>query len=160
MSFTDKFIDSLKIGICRTTFGQKAEFVSVNTTLVDLLQYRRAELIGMQMVDIFADPKKYKEIIKRLKDSPSLDSTEVVLKRRKDGDIWCAISITVENDPQGRPQYLDIVIEDITRQKEVEKDLVRSKELFKVVFDHTAAAITVTDHLEKIVAWNPFAEQC
>ena len=159
MSFTDKFIDSLKIGICRTTFGQKAEFMSVNTTLVDLLQYRRAELIGMPMIDIFLDPKKFKEIVKRLKDSPSLDGVEVVLKRKKDGDLWVAISITVENDPQGRPQYFDIVVEDITKQKEVEKDLVRSKELFKVVFDHTAAAITVTDHLEKIVAWNPFAEQ-
>lgn len=159
MSFTDKFIDSLKIGICRTTVGLKAEFVSVNITLVDLLQYRRAELIGMPMADIFADPKKFRDIVKRLKESSSLDSTEVVLKRKKDGNLWAAISVTVANDPQGRPQYLDIVIEDITRQKEVENDLVRSKELFKVVFDHTAAAITVTDHQERIVAWNPFAEQ-
>ncbi|MBF0121913.1 MAG: response regulator [Candidatus Omnitrophica bacterium] len=159
MSFTDKFIDSLKIGICRTTFGKRVEFVSVNTTLVDLLQYRRAELIGMKIADVFADPKKFREIWTRLQDSPSLEGVEVVLKRKKDGDLWTAMSITVENDPQGRPQYLDIVIEDITRQKEVENDLVRSKELFKVIFDNTAAAITVTDHSEKIVAWNPFAEQ-
>lgn len=159
MSFTDKFIDSLKIGICRTTFGPKAEFISVNNTLVDMLQYHRAELIGAKVADIFVDPKKFRSIISRLKNQQSLDSTEVLLKRNKAEDIWTAIAITVEHDPQGRPQYLDVVIEDITKQKEVEKDLIRSKELFKVVFDHTAAAITVTDQSERIVAWNPFAEQ-
>lgn len=40
----------------------------------------------------------------------------------------------------------------------LEKALVESKELFKIVFEHSPAAITVTDKDERIIAWNSFAE--
>ncbi len=41
----------------------------------------------------------------------------------------------------------------------LEQALVESKEIFKVVFDHSPAAITVTDKDERITAWNPMAEK-
>ena len=43
--------------------------------------------------------------------------------------------------------------------KQLEKDLIESKQLFKIVFENSPDAITVTDSLERIVAWNPMAEQ-
>jgi PAS domain S-box-containing protein len=42
---------------------------------------------------------------------------------------------------------------------QVEIDLLESKQLFKIVFEHSPATITVTDASERIVAWNPMAEQ-
>ncbi len=163
MAFKDadlkEFIDSLKIGICRTTFGANAEFLFVNAAFAGMLRFKKIELIGVKVAEIFADRKKFQEIIVRLKKGEQLESFETELVGKKGGMIWTSISISVEDDRDGQPQYLDFVIEDITRQKEYEKDLVRSKELFKVVFDNSAAAITVTDQHEQIVAWNPYAEQ-
>jgi PAS domain S-box-containing protein len=44
-------------------------------------------------------------------------------------------------------------------KEQLEKDLIESKQLFKIVFEHSPAAITVTDSQERIVAWNPMAEK-
>ena len=41
----------------------------------------------------------------------------------------------------------------------LEQALVESKEIFKVVFENSPAAITVTDKDERITAWNPMAEK-
>ena len=41
----------------------------------------------------------------------------------------------------------------------LEQALTESKEIFKIVFEHSPEAITVTDKEERIVAWNPMAEK-
>ncbi len=41
----------------------------------------------------------------------------------------------------------------------LEQALVESKEIFKVVFENSPTAITVTDRDERITAWNPMAEK-
>ena len=44
-------------------------------------------------------------------------------------------------------------------EEQLEKDLIESKQLFKIVFENSPAAITVTDSQERIVAWNPMVEK-
>ena len=41
----------------------------------------------------------------------------------------------------------------------LEEVIVESREIFKVVFEHSPTAITVTDKDERITAWNPMAEK-
>ncbi len=153
------FIDSLKIGVGRTTFGMSAQFLFVNVALAEMLQYSQAELLGCKMADIFENKKALSDFVTLLKKKVSVEGYEILLRRRRVGTIWASLSVTVDTDLKERPQFLNLVIEDITRKKEVELDLLRSKEIFKVVFDNSAATITVTDQDEKIVAWNPFTEK-
>jgi PAS domain S-box-containing protein len=44
-------------------------------------------------------------------------------------------------------------------EEQLENEHIESAQLFKVVFDHSPSAITVTDSNENIVAWNPMAEK-
>ncbi len=44
-------------------------------------------------------------------------------------------------------------------EDQIEKEHIESKMLFKIVFDHSPSAITVTDSNEMIVAWNPMVEK-
>ncbi|MDE1920168.1 MAG: PAS domain S-box protein [Candidatus Omnitrophica bacterium] len=48
---------------------------------------------------------------------------------------------------------------DFKIEQQIEQDLIESKQLFKIVFDNSPSAITVTDSKERIVAWNPMAEK-
>lgn len=153
------FFHSLKIGICRASFGPSAEIIFVNEAFASMLGYSAGGLEGKKFIDFFADRRMFKEILHRLHRQESLDKHEVALKRRSSAVFWVSFSISVENDQHGRPKYLNIVVEDINHLKDVETDLRRSKELFKIIFENSAAAITVTDKNEKIIAWNPFAEQ-
>lgn len=47
---------------------------------------------------------------------------------------------------------------DITQRKEAEHKLQQAEEKYRTIFDHSAAAITVTDEKERIISWNRFAE--
>lgn len=154
-----EFIDALKIGIGRITCGSGARFVFVNAALAEMLRCEKKDLLGKPFAGIFKSRKTMTDMFSRLRRKVSFDGYEIPLKCRASGFIWAAVSLTVEHDQKGRPQFLNMVVKDITRQKAVEQDLARSKELFKVVFDNSAAAITVTDDQERIVAWNPFTEK-
>jgi len=44
-------------------------------------------------------------------------------------------------------------------EEQLEKEHIESKQLFKIVFEYSPCAITVTDSHERIVAWNPMAEK-
>ncbi len=48
---------------------------------------------------------------------------------------------------------------EIRIEGQLEKDFVESKQLFKIIFDHSPAAIIVMDSQECIVAWNAMAEK-
>ena len=50
-------------------------------------------------------------------------------------------------------------IKAINIEEHLEKELIESKQLFKVVFDHSPAAIMVMDSQEHIVTWNPLVEK-
>ena len=153
------FIHGLKIGICRTTAGPNAEFVFTNEAFTAMLGYRKEELLGHKFKSLFMDVRSFRNVLAQLKKHELLDKHEVRLRRKKSGTVWMSLSVTVEHDLRGRARFFDFVVEDITRQKEIETDRTRSKELFKVIFDNSAAAITVTDRNERVIAWNPFAEQ-
>jgi PAS domain S-box-containing protein len=44
-------------------------------------------------------------------------------------------------------------------EEQLEKDFVESKQIFKIIFEHSPTAIIVMDSKEKIVIWNPLAEK-
>jgi PAS domain S-box-containing protein len=131
----------------------------MNGAFAAMLGYRQAELKGKRLSSLFLDRKIYTGMLEALKGRGSLDDYEVILKHKTDGAVWFSFSSTVDKDARGVPRYLNIVAADITRQEDVKKDLSRSKEIFKVIFENSAAAITVTDKEGLIIAWNPFAEQ-
>ncbi|MBF0620203.1 MAG: PAS domain S-box protein, partial [Candidatus Omnitrophica bacterium] len=153
------FIHSLKIGIARTTAGQGAKLTFANAVFCAMLGVKKDGLNGKKIADVFADKKQFKNLMLQLRSGNGVDNVEALLKCKKDATVWTSLSVTVETDPKGAPKFFDFVIEDITKQKAIERDLSRSRELFKVVFENSAAAITVTDKDEHIIAWNPFAEQ-
>lgn len=154
-----KFIDSLKIGVARVTFDRELKFHFVNLFFAMLLGYDPEDIVGLKFTDIFEDRLLISGILQKLRKGEVPPKFEAALKRRKGISIWCSIAFSVERDLKGRIRVLNVTVEDITRQREIERDLSRSKEIFKIVFDYTAAAITVTDKDEKIIAWNPFAEK-
>src|SRR4051812_28682149 len=69
--------------------------------------------------------------------------------------------MTRKSEPKSKivspPQFIPPA--DTSIQKTIERELNESKELFRIVFENSAAAITVTDKNERIVAWNPAAEK-
>lgn len=61
--------------------------------------------------------------------------------------VWAAQSSTVVRDEGGRAMYGLVVVEDVTRRKEAEEELMRRGGELAVVNDRLAEAVSVKDHV-------------
>ncbi|MGB7539972.1 MAG: PAS domain S-box protein, partial [Anaerolineales bacterium] len=93
--------------------------------------------------DIFADPKRREEIFRLRAKDPDLTKFEN-LYRRKDGSVfWGMLSVRTVPDPNGRPQFVEGFIEDISERKQAEQALRESAETFRSIFDNSAAGVAL-----------------
>lgn len=152
-------IDNFKIGVCRCAPGSRGKFLFVNTMFKEMLGYNEKEIFKLKVGDIFVKRDRWLLLNKMTRLSGSVQNEEVRLKRKDKRIFWCSFSSVAVNDAKGKVKYYDVIVEDISEKKQVEKDLFESKELFSTVFSNSAAAITVVDKDERIVAWNPFAAE-
>ncbi|HTL47095.1 MAG TPA: PAS domain S-box protein [Verrucomicrobiae bacterium] len=82
--------------------------------------------------------------------------TRMLTRRKKVVDV--DMSISVIKDGKGRIMGSIAVIRDVTERKKAEESLRKSEEIFRTVFENSAAAITVVDEKERIISWNKFTE--
>ncbi len=152
-------LEELSWGVFRLTPKREGRFIFFNPALCKILEYNQEELYRIRVADVFAQKETYRSLYKKVSHLEGSLQEEVLLKTKKRKIIWCTVSLLAARDRKGRLEFIDGVVENILEQKRTEKELKDSKELFKLVFNNSAAAITVTDKNEKIIAWNPYAEK-
>lgn len=152
-------MDNLSLGVCRVAFKPKQAFVFANKTFCRMLGYPLDELLTTPVMDIFTDKAEGRSLIKQATDKEGLGQQEIRLRTKTNPRFLCSLSFMVTRDERGKPEALDMVVQDISGQRRTEEELRESKELFKTVFNSSAVAIFVTDKEERIIAWNPFAEK-
>ncbi len=154
----EDLVNQLQVGIFRCTIGKNTKIVYANSALLGMLGLKIKEISKVSVRNLFADQRKFQNLMKRVVAERVVSGFEARLKDKLQKSVWCALFASAVSE-NGEVKYVDVVVEDKTEQKSYEKELIESKELFQTVFNKTAAAITVTDKNEKIVAWNPFAEK-
>ncbi len=116
-------VNSLRLGICRTTPGPEGRYLEVNPAMTQITGYSREELLTMKVADLYAYPEDRDKIMKQIELASGPLKVEFLL-RKKDGSL-----ITVEGNPapvkdaQGKIVYIDSVIEDVTERKRMEAEL-------------------------------------
>lgn len=154
-----QILDKLQIGFYRSTIGSRPKFIYMNPYLMDALKFSDKDVSRCSVNEIFTENRKFLNFTMKLAQKDEVSKFEARLKGKGKKVLWVLLSAHVVRDPKGKPNWLDVVVEDISDQKRYERDLIESKEMFQTVFNNMAATITVTDKEEKIVAWNPFAEK-
>jgi hypothetical protein len=152
-------MDNLHIGVCRTTFGPNAKFLYANAVFIKTFGFHEEEVRRTYLSTLFPSDAEYNSFSGQLKTLGFMKNFEIRLQHKKKKPLWCSLSATLGKNPETDKYFIDLTVEDISKRKEFEKNLIESKELFKTVFNNTAAAITVTDKNERIIAWNPYAEK-
>jgi PAS domain S-box-containing protein len=137
----------------------RADFIYLNARLRNLLGLNISKTTKLQFSSVFVDGRQFKRFMDLINSEGCVRDMEAEIKGRGNKRFWASISAAVIKDRTGKLQYIDGSFEDISVRKSIEKESLQSKELFKTVFNNTAAAITVADKDEKIVAWNPFTEK-
>ncbi|WP_316810883.1 PAS domain S-box protein [Pedobacter heparinus] len=111
----------------------------VNKSLCQILGYTEAEMKALTIQDI-TYPEDLKGSLAVLNDLAKGEIEEVKYEKRyvhKNGSaIWVVIAATMLYDSNGQPLHYVSQIEDITRRKEIENDLVLSEKKYRTIFEN------------------------
>lgn len=155
----EELISNLRVGVYRSAPGPQGKFLFANPALASVLGYSMKEILEVPVIKIYQDPRQRKALIKKILNQGYVRGEEMRFKRKDGNGVWCSVTAIVSKDQKGKIQWIEGIVEDVTFRRNVERELLESKELFRIVFDNSPVAITVTDKEEKIIAWNSFAEK-
>jgi PAS domain S-box-containing protein len=115
--------DRAPVGIGQT--NQQGKWLSVNQHLCDMLGYTREELLTRTFQDI-THPDDLEESLKLSKRLWSGESPSLAMEKRylrKDGSpIWVNVTISLVRTPEGKFHHTVVIIEDISRRKQIEEE--------------------------------------
>ena len=136
------------IGIAEVDFDSGL-FITANTVLVDYTGYTRDELSHITIEHLFAPESlqlyhRQTEDIQKKKQIPS--QTQYKFRRKDSSEFWANVSTKIIYDEHAQPKAALIVINDITKEKTLEKEearltgeLLHEKELLNTIMENTYA---------------------
>lgn len=142
-----RLFERASLGIFQSTPEGKA--ILVNPSFARMFGYDSPKDV-MQSIenvttDLFIDPNRRAEIIRLMAEQPDLRTFEN-LYRRKDGSSFIGSLNTMPiRDSDGRLVCIEGIIEDITKRKQADEELRKSKELFEKTFSSQRDAIFILD---------------
>jgi PAS domain S-box-containing protein len=118
--------------------------INVNRSFIDKFKYEEKYLINKSFVKFnFISNHMKNDIIKEIKNNKNILNKEVDIKT-KDGTILnCLFSCDVVRIDS--VDYLFIIINDITNIKELQKEILESREKFKNIFNESPVGILLYD---------------
>lgn len=117
--------ENIPVGVYRTT--PDGQFLSVNPAMVALSGYDTPdELMRFNAADLYADAEERAALVADIQRDGAVREREVQFRLRDGSVVWASISARCATDADGRPLYLDGIIQDITERKAMAQALKRA----------------------------------
>ncbi len=124
-------------------------------------QYKREDVIGMNLNDLYADPAKREVLLNTLRKEGYVRDYEIKLKNKDGSVVDCSISSKIQFDKIGRPLKIIGSIRDNSERKRYEAELIRAKVIAesselraKTLVDESPTGIILFDVEGKILQAN------
>lgn len=127
------------IGIFHSTFDGK--FIDVNPALARMLGYNSPEEAVTSITsiasEVYAEPPRYDAVTTALLGTGGIAKVEN-LYRRRDGSPWYGmLHVRIVHDQEGRSDYYEGFVEDITERKRAEQALTESEQRYRNILSNT-----------------------
>ena len=111
-------VDNLKIGVYRSLAEPPGRFIQANPAMASIFGFDSvAEFLQQDVETLFQKTGDRAAFLAKLAKQGTLTDEELAL-RKKDGTlIWCTYNITAHYDEQGRIEWIEGVMENITEKK-------------------------------------------
>jgi diguanylate cyclase (GGDEF)-like protein/PAS domain S-box-containing protein len=118
-------MENLAFGICRCALD--GSFVDVNQALVAMLGYTsKAELLASQLpFDIIRDPSQRAQLLGEAGIDGRINPLETEWKKKDGATLKVRLSGREVHTQQGKRDGYELIVEDVTQQRELEDDLRR-----------------------------------
>ena len=128
--------NNLNVGLYRSSAGKDAHFIEANPTFIKMLGFNnKAELLKVNIADIYLEPGGRKRFIDTIKEKGFVKNMELSMLKKDKTRITCKISTVLIKDKKGKGIYYDGIVEDISALKSVENDLEKQNEFLNNVIE-------------------------
>jgi PAS domain S-box-containing protein len=134
------------------------KFVAVNEAMCRFLGYSEGELLGLGIADVtHPDHVEHDlgQFTRLARGELDVFETEKRYVRADGSSVWGLLSVSMINDPAGRPIYSLARVLDITDRKVAETEA----HFRATVLQHVESAVIATDMDNVVTYWNPAAER-
>jgi len=138
--------ENLNVGVYRNTAGPKGKFIEANPAIVKMFGYEnKKDFLAVNVADLYQNPEDRRKFNRKMLRDGFVKNEELRLKRKDGAPFTASVSAVVAKDENGKIQYYDGVIEDITERKRAEASLRESEEKFSNLFQRSNDAIFIHD---------------
>jgi PAS domain S-box-containing protein len=146
--------ENMPVGIFRSTPGRKGKFLEVNRALVKILGYRsKKELFAKDVALVYQNPKDRLGFSKRISEK-GVHQEEMTLRKKDGTPIIVSMTAIAVKDDEGSVLYFDGIVEDITKRKRAEEELLLQKTYLEILFNTAPEAIVLHDNTDRVVNVN------
>jgi PAS domain S-box-containing protein len=135
--------NNLKLGITRSTTGEKGRFLEVNKAMEEITGYSRDEILSMTISDLFINARDRTDFLVEIIEKKGTIQQESILTKKDGTEILISGTSTPVMDPQGNILYIDGIIEDITARKKAEDLLRQSEAKFRISAENSPNMIFI-----------------
>jgi PAS domain S-box-containing protein len=123
-----------------------------------LLGYDKESLIGMKILDLYADTphgvSKARDMFKRFQDGLTVRDVELQMKHKSGDSIWISLTIEPIRDQDGRVIESRSMVIDISERKEAQDRITRAKVEWERTFDAVPDLVMILDKQHRILRAN------
>jgi diguanylate cyclase (GGDEF)-like protein/PAS domain S-box-containing protein len=130
--------ENINTGIYRNTPGPHGRFLEANPAIVRMFGFQnREEFLEIRVCDLYCDPSRRAKLSRKILERGFVKDERIALKRKDGTRIWCSVSASAVYGEDGKVEFYDGVIKDITKRKLAEDSLVESRRRIESLH-HTA----------------------
>ena len=125
-----QLVEELPVGVFRSSAEYDGRYVMVNPAFIKMLGYGSIDDLGEKSVKrMYRDPRMREMVLEMLFREGTVKGLEIELVRSDGRSLAGLVTAHVVADPQGRPQYIEGIIEDITARNYLEKQMRQAQKM-------------------------------
>ena len=143
-------------GIFQTS--PEGRYLNVNPSLARIYGYGSTEELMSRISDIarllYVDPNRRAEFVRLMQEQGVVKDFESQIYRKDGTVIWIAENARAVRNQEGKIEYYEGMVEDITARKEAEEKLRFSETRFRSVWQNSNDGMRLTDEQGMVLAVN------
>ncbi len=148
-------VNNINVGIYRTTGDASGKCLEANPAIAAMLGYGSVEeFMAVPVSRHYKDARQRREFLEELRQKGAVANRELSLQRKDGTEILASCTATVKYDAEGKIEWIDGALHDITKRKKAEQAIQESEKRYRELFNSISDIIYTHDLQGRFISVN------